>query len=73
MTIIRFPDPDTKKRALGFLAGRFAFKSRASGEMTVPEAALGPLATQGISFTVEGPAGTRSGQPAVALASQQEH
>lgn len=56
MTIIRFPDSDTKKRALGFLAGRFSFKSWSTGEMAVPEAALAPLATQNITFTVEGPA-----------------
>jgi hypothetical protein len=56
MTIIRFSDADMKRRALGFLAGRFSFKSWTTGEMAVPEAALAPLATQSISFTVEGPA-----------------
>jgi hypothetical protein len=56
MIIIRFPDADSKRRALGFLAGRFSFKSWASGEMAVPETALAHLATEGISFSVEGPA-----------------
>jgi hypothetical protein len=56
MIRIRFTDPATKKRALGRLAGRFPFKSWATGEMLVPEGALGFLATENISFHVEGPA-----------------
>lgn len=56
MIIIRFPDSDAKRRALGYLAGRFSFKSWATGEMAVPEGALAHLATEGISFSVEGPA-----------------
>jgi len=56
MVRIRFPDADAKRRALGFLPGRFSFKSWATGEMLVPEAALPYLAVEGISFTVEGPA-----------------
>jgi len=56
MIVIRFDDTDTKRRALGFLAGRFSFKSWATGEMAVPEAALAHLATAGIAFSVEGPA-----------------
>lgn len=54
--IIRFPDTESKRRALGKLASRFAGKSWASSEVMVPEAALPYLATEGISFTVEGPA-----------------
>ena len=60
MIPIRFTDLDAKKRALGRLAGRFPFKSWATGEMLVPEAALGFLATENVSFQVEGPA-TRAG------------
>ena len=45
----------SKRRALGNLAGRFAFKSWASGEMLVPESALPFLAVQGVPFTDEGP------------------
>lgn len=56
MIRIRFTDLDAKKRALGRLAGRFPFKSWATGEMLVPEAALGFLATENIPFQVEGPA-----------------
>ena len=53
---IRFPDDHSKRRALGFLAGRFSFTSYGSGEMMVVESALPALAVEGISFTVEGPA-----------------
>jgi hypothetical protein len=56
MIRIRFTDMDAKRRALGRLAGRFPFKSWATGEMLVPEAALGFLAVESISFQVEGPA-----------------
>ena len=56
MILIRFPDTDAKRRALGFLAGRFSFKSWASGEMTVPENALAYLAAENVPFSVEGPA-----------------
>ncbi len=54
--IVRFADMETKRKALGKLAGRFSGKSWSSGEVMVPEAALAYLATEGISFTVEGPA-----------------
>ena len=56
MILIRFPNTESKRLALGKLAGRFAFKSWANGEMLVPEDALPFLAVQGISFAVEGPA-----------------
>jgi hypothetical protein len=56
MILIRFPDPESNRRALGFLAGRFSFKSWATGEMVVPESALAYLASEGIPFVVEGPA-----------------
>jgi len=52
MIRIRFPNAKSKRAALGFLAGRFSFKSWASGEMMVPEAALPALAVEGISFNV---------------------
>jgi len=51
MIMIRFDDLESKRRALGFLAGRFAFKSWSSGEMAVPETALAHLATEGIRFS----------------------
>jgi hypothetical protein len=56
MIRIRFPNPESKRAALGKLAGDFSFKSWASGEMLVPEDALRFLAVEGIPFTVEGPA-----------------
>lgn len=55
MVLIRFHDDGAKRRALGYLTGRFSFKSWATGQMLVPEAALPFLAVEGISFTVEGP------------------
>jgi hypothetical protein len=69
MIRIRFPDIASKRRALGGLAGRFPFKSWASGEMLVPESALPFLAVEGISFTVEGPATYEQSTPTVRSAS----
>ena len=56
MVIIRFANPDMERRALGYLAGRFSFKTWDTGETAVPPQALGSLAAEGITFTVEGPA-----------------
>jgi hypothetical protein len=56
MIIIRFPDDATKRRALGYLTGRFSFRSWATGDMMVPEDALPALAVEGIQYSVEGPA-----------------
>jgi hypothetical protein len=56
MILIRFPDEATKRKALGFLLGRFSFKSWATGEMVVPDFALPALTCQNITFTVHGPA-----------------
>lgn len=64
MILIRFPSLEFKRSALAQLAGRFGFKSWASGEMLVPEDALAFLAVQGISFTVEGPATYEQNGPA---------
>lgn len=64
MILIRFPNAESKRTALGSLAGRFAFKSWASGEMLVPEDALAYLAVQGIAFAVEGPATYEQNSPA---------
>ena len=55
MILIRFPSAEAKRTALGRLAGRFSFRSFASGEMLVPEEALAFLAGADIGFTVEGP------------------
>ena len=56
MIRIHFPDSESERRALGYLAGRFSFKSWATGEMLVPAEALSCLAMEGIAFTVEGQA-----------------
>jgi hypothetical protein len=56
MIIIRFPDAETEKKALGKLAGRFTFKTWANGETMVPQKALSFLATENITFTVLRPA-----------------
>jgi hypothetical protein len=55
MIIIRFTDAQSERRALGWLAGRFSFKSWATGEMMLSEEALPYLAREGIRFQVEGP------------------
>ncbi len=65
MIRIRFTDLDSKKRALGRLAGRYSFKSWATGEMLVRESALAYLATEGIAFQVEGPAIYEQNTPAL--------
>lgn len=56
MVIIRFSDDAAKRRAIGWLAGRFSFTSWAGGQVLVPEAALARLAMEGIPFISEGPA-----------------
>ena len=56
MVIIRFSDDASKRRAMGWLLGRFSFKSWATGQMLVPEEALASLAREGIPFISEGPA-----------------
>jgi hypothetical protein len=65
MILIRFPTPETKRLALGRLAGRFPFKSWATGEVLVPEDALSFLAVEGVGFTVEGPATYEQNAPTV--------
>lgn len=56
MVIVRFPNVEMRRRALAYLLGRFSGKSWSSGEVMVPEQALSYMATEGIVFTVEGPA-----------------
>jgi hypothetical protein len=74
MIKIRFSDQASKRRALGRLAGRYPFKSWANGDMLVPEAALGFLAVEGISFHVEGPATYEQNTPSIrSVATAQVH
>ena len=56
MIVLTFPDQVTRKKALGFLFGRFSGKALKSGEILVPESALAALADQNISFTIQGKA-----------------
>jgi len=56
MILIKFPDAAQERRALGYLAGRFTFKSWATGETLVPESALPHLAAESVIFSVVGPA-----------------
>lgn len=65
MILIRFPDAQSERRALGYLAGRFAFKTWSTGETLVPEPALAHLAVEGIPFSVQGPATYERSIPAV--------
>jgi len=65
MIRIRFPDPASERRALGYLAGRYSFKSWADGVTGVPDYALPPLAREGIPFIVDGPATYEQIVPAV--------
>lgn len=65
MIIIRFTDKQSERRAIGYLTGRFTFKSWSSGETLVPESALPYLAVEGIPFIVEGPATYERSVPAI--------
>jgi len=65
MILVRFQNAESERRALGYLTGRFSFKTWATGEVLVPEFALPFLATEGISFTVQGPATYEQNVPTV--------
>ena len=65
MIRLSFPDGKAKRRALGRLAGRFSFKSWATGGMLVPDDALAFLAVEDISFLVEGPATCEQNAPSL--------
>ena len=56
MVIIRFPNDAVERRGLGWMVGRFSFKTWANGQTLVPESALAALAREGIPFTSEGAA-----------------
>lgn len=56
VVIVRFENPETEKRALGWLAGRFSFKTWANGDLMIHETVLPFLAREGIAFSVKGPA-----------------
>lgn len=56
MVIIRFEDSEAEKRALGWLAGRFSFKTWDNGDLMLHETVLPYLARQNLTFKVKGPA-----------------
>jgi hypothetical protein len=56
MVIIHFDDTATEKNAIEFLIGRFPFKTWKNGDLMLPEAAVGLLAAEGITFRARGPA-----------------
>jgi hypothetical protein len=56
MVVVTFPDAEMRKKAIGFLLGRFSGRFLKTGEHIVPESALPALADQGITFTVHGKA-----------------
>ena len=47
MVRVRFTDTASERKALGFLAGMFSFKTWKTGETVLPEAALPFLALEG--------------------------
>ena len=65
MVVIRFSDPESERRALGYLAGRFPFTTRSDGETLVPEAALPFLASENIPFFVQGAATYEHSVPSI--------
>jgi len=65
MIVIRFAPPEIERRALGYLAGRFSFTTKATGETLVPAAALAALANEKIAYSVEGPASYEQLVPAL--------
>jgi hypothetical protein len=54
MVTVKFPDTQTKHRAIGFLAGRFSARIFGTGEVIVPYEALEALASENFTFTVLG-------------------
>jgi len=56
MVILHIEDAEMEEKALGFLAGRYSFKTWDNRDLMLPEPALGELAAQGISFRSKGPA-----------------
>jgi hypothetical protein len=50
MALIRFPDAATERKALGFLAGRYSFRTWANGDLLLPISALRALTREKIKF-----------------------
>lgn len=60
MVIIRFEDVQSEKRAPGWLAGRFSFKTWSNGDLMLHERVLPHLAREGVPFRVQGTAPSSS-------------
>ena len=65
MVILRFDNGEQERKALGWLAGRFSFKTWDNGELMVHESVLPYLAREGISFKVQGQATYEHFRPAI--------
>jgi hypothetical protein len=65
MVIVRFDTKDEERRALGWLAGRFSFKTWANGDLMLHEGVLPYLAREGIAFKVQGQATYEHFRPAI--------
>ncbi len=65
MVILRFDSEDEERQALGWLAGRFSFKTWDNGDLMVHETVLPYLAREGISFRVHGQATYEHFRPAI--------
>jgi hypothetical protein len=65
MVILRFETGEKERRALGWLAGRFSFKTWENGELMVHESVLPYLAREGITFKLQGQATYEHFRPAI--------
>lgn len=65
MVGIRFNDATDERKGLGLLIGRVSFRSFADGLTLVPPSALSLLASNGLKFSVEGPASYERSVPAI--------
>ena len=65
MVIVRFDNEEQERRALGWLAGRFSFKTWDNRELMVHESFLPYLAREGVPFKVQGQATYEHFRPAI--------
>jgi hypothetical protein len=56
MVIVQFENEQNERQALGWLAGRFSFKTWDNGELMIHEEVLPYLAREGFLFKVKGTA-----------------
>ena len=68
MVIVRFENAEIEKRALGYLAGRFSFRTWSNGEFLLAEAVLPYLAREGLRFTLTGSAKYEQNLPSLRTA-----